>query len=153
MKPTRALATVLLFSTLVSTSGCSVAGFYIGARTPSYERVTVDTASLSWRDRLHYGEEIGIRAKEGSSHEVGATSPPWRDAIYEGIDDDTLAVSTPDGPDRIPLADIGGIRVRRGSHWVTGVAIGAIVDAIVVGFIVASLTGSSHVDLNPSAAH
>lgn len=153
MKTTRALATLLLSSTPFLGGGCSVVGFHVGAGTPRYESVTVDTSSLGWRDRLREGEEIEIRARAVRSSESFASSTPWREATYEGVDDDTLAVSTTAGPDRIPLSDIEEIRVRRGNHWVTGLVVGALVDTLIVGFIAASLSGNTHVDLSPSAAH
>lgn len=146
----RALACLFF---MFGSSGCSVAGFYVGSSTPRYERITVSTSSLEWRDQIRYGEQIGIRPKQNGSREIGQSAAPWRDGVYEGIDDDVLAISTVDGPDRIPLVDIDEVRVRRGSHWATGVLVGALVDAVIVGCIVASLTGNSHIDIDPSRAH
>lgn len=145
MRPLRAL--VLLLS-LVTMSGCSAAGYCIGASTPHYEHHTVSASSLRWSDEVHQGEEIGFRARRRGSREIGDDAAPWRNGIYEGIDDDTLAISTSDGPDRIPLVDIDEVRVRRGTEWVTGTLVGALVDAIIVGSIVATLKGNARVDID-----
>jgi len=155
MKPIHTLRrAAALFAVVLSagsTEACSLVGLGVGAATPKYQSLPERPAD-TWMEELHSGDIIRVRRHVVQSYETaGLGTSEWIDGRYEGIRDQKLLILV-DGsrelePAEIPLTDVTDVKVRRGSHWVTGLLVGAVVDAVVVGFVAATTVGHLNVNL------
>lgn len=141
------LAALLALS--FAAQGCTVAGAEVGARSPRYEEHPT-TGSLTWTHELRPGEEIGIRRRQHGRVDYVAATPGWEAGVYGGLEEGTLLLEEGGATVRVPLADIDAVRLKKGSHWVTGALVGALVDAMVVGLVIGAVRGNASVNLEPS---
>lgn len=47
-----------------------------------------------------------------------------------------IVLDTPEGRQRIPESDVSAVHVESGSHWAVGMAVGAVLDVMLVMFVV-----------------
>lgn len=146
---------VLTLVLLIGSSGCTLVGAQIGSEAPRFE--THAAAGGTWLREVRAGEEIGIRRRH-PTHELVDPASPWSTGVYERLEEGAVVLSTAGSEERIALEDVAEVRTRRGSQWVTGALLGAVIDALLIGFVVASQRGdiaahfdSSHVNSGVTA--
>lgn len=128
------LSFLALVALLATSSGCSAIGLGIGAAIPRF-----DTTDHQMEVRVTDDQPSPLPAV-GDDTRVWVTwrQDLWAKGLYQGVRDGEVIVSNDKGEHAIPLGAISEMRVvhrarvRRGSYWVTGLAMGAVIDTIVI---------------------
>jgi len=125
----------LLISTVLATSGCTIAGTAIGAATPRYEH-------SDWRSsHVELGSRVRVRLRSVGSDVVVADRLEGR---YGGVHEELLSITDDDEREHeLPVRDVVDLEVRSGSQWAKGLLLGAATDTIVVVAVVAVTQGAN----------
>ncbi len=121
----------LLSLLLFGTSGCTLVGLGKGISTPHYVDVqTPREVAVGETVRVHV-----IRARERTDW---SPDDPTVEGVYGGIEESVILV----GSRSLPMREVTMIEVRRGSHWLTGLLVGAALDAAATILIVSAASGT-----------
>jgi hypothetical protein len=123
-----------LVALVATSSGCSAIGLGIGAAIPRF-----DVTDHEIEMRVTDGQPSPLPAV-GDDTRVWVTwrEDVWAKGLYQGVRDGEVIVSNDKGEYAIALGAISEmrvvrrVRVRRGSYWLTGLAMGAVIDALVL---------------------
>lgn len=116
----RSLAMALSLLVLVHVTGaCTLVGLGIG----SYSRATRPIASL---DQAEKGDTITIAFETGVEL-TGRFDGVWGNSVY--LERNSVE-------EAVPMSSVRSVSVQTGTHWGTGMLLGAVMDSVIVGYLV-----------------